>query len=125
MLIEMGLMKFLEGIRKRLMLTNRELGNISGGGVEIQDKLAKDLQTLTNMMYLDFFLIEGYTDQQYRDLFQSIVDNIKDNEIIAPAQFAHLKRYNDFCRAMFKNLRKYLKENLGQLIEEPQEEPAF
>jgi len=115
------------------MLTNKELDSIISenvSSVEIQEPIAKKLQKLTNMMYNDFFLIKGYTDQQYRDLFQSIMDTIKENPTIAPAQFAHLKRYNDFCRAMNKNLRKFLKENLGNLIEEqgganPAEDPVF
>jgi len=115
------------------MLTNRELDSISGdsaGSAQLQDNLAKDLQKLTKMMFNDFFLIEGYTDQQYRELFHSIMDTLKENPILTPAQFAHIKRYNDFCRAMNKNLRKYLKENLGDMLEEktgtePAEDPVF
>ncbi|MHA1301142.1 MAG: hypothetical protein ACTSO9_17110 [Candidatus Helarchaeota archaeon] len=129
----MGLIKLIEGIRKRLMLTNRELDSIYGdsaGSAQLQDNLAKDLQKLTKMMFNDFFLIEGYTDQQYRELFHSIMDTLKENPILTPAQFAHIKRYNDFCRAMNKNLRKYLKENLGDMLEEktgtePAEDPVF
>ncbi|MHA1386231.1 MAG: hypothetical protein ACTSR3_20955 [Candidatus Helarchaeota archaeon] len=40
----MGLIKLIEGIRKRLMLTNRELDSIYGdsaGSAQLQDNLAK------------------------------------------------------------------------------------
>ena len=118
---KMGFIKFLNGITRRLLLTNTELDSISqekSDGNVIQDKLTLNVQTFTKMMFNDFFQIEGYSDETYRLLFQKINNILKENPVLAPALFAHLKRFSDYSRAMHKNLRKYLKEQLGDLLEE-------
>lgn len=120
----MGIIKFLEGINKRLLLTNREFGSISEkkpSAGTIQDNLARSIQKFNNMIFNDFFQLDTYSDEQYRELFSSISNTLKENEILTTPQFLHLKRFNDFSRAMHKNLRTYLKENLKDLIKEEQE----
>ncbi|MFX0134926.1 MAG: hypothetical protein ACFFDN_14895 [Candidatus Hodarchaeota archaeon] len=117
----MGLIKLLNGIIKRLALTNKELESISQEESDehvIKDKLTLNVQTFTKMMFNDFFQIEGYSDETYRKLFLEINNILKENPVLAPALFAHLKRFSDYSRAMHKNLRKYLKEQLGDLLEE-------
>ena len=117
----MGLIKFLNSIMKRLSLTNKELESISqeeSGDNVIQDKLTLNIQTFTKMMFNDFFQIAGYSDETYRKLFQEINNILKENPVLAPVLFAHLKKFSDYSRAMHKNLRKYLKEQLGDLLEE-------
>jgi len=125
---KMGLIEFLNGIIKRLAITNKELESISQEktNVEvIQDKLTLHFQTFTNMLFNDFFQIEGYTDEAYRQLFQEINDALKENPVLAPVLFAHLKSFSDYSRAMHKNLRNYLKDNLGDLLKEKDEtEPS-
>ncbi len=118
---KMGFIKFLNGIMRRLLLTNTQLDSISqekSDGNVIQDKMTLNIQTFTNMMFNDFFQIQGYSDETYRQLFQEINNILKENPVLAPTLFAHLKRFSDYSRAMHKNLRKYLKEQLGDLLEE-------
>ena len=118
---KLGLIKFLNGIMRRLLLTNTELDSISqekSDGNVIQDKLTLNVQTFTKMMFNDFFQIEGYSDETYRLLFQKINNILKENPVLAPALFAHLKRFSHYSRAMHKNLRKYLKEQLRDLLKE-------
>ena len=130
-MINMGFINFLNNIWKRLLITNKEIENIyqdkSSKGI-IQDKFVQNLQKFVKMIFNDFFQIELYKDEEYRAIFKSISEDLKEDTRLTIAQFTHLNRFSDFSRAMHKNLRIYLKDNLKDLLEsdiDSMEEPPI
>ena len=72
--------------------------------------LINSLRKYINMYFDDFFQVRGFTDEEYREVINSIAKEIKKSPETVDFQIENLKQFNTFSKAMQKAIFKVVKE---------------
>ncbi len=115
MVIELVILEFIQGIIKRLSLTDEELNSVKKQDLETGTnkeviKLVNLLKKYINMYFDDYFQIRGFQDIEYRKVLEEIENEIKKDPSMVELQIENLKQFQAFSKAMQKAIVKNLKE---------------
>lgn len=113
----MVLVEILSSIIKRLLITDEELNQIRNKDAKPENKskvseniLVNSLRKYINMYFDDFFQVRSFADEEYREIINSIAEEIKKRPETVDFQIENLKQFNTFSKAMQKAIFKVVKE---------------
>ena len=113
----MVLVEILSYIINRLLITDEELNKIKNKATKPKNKseisdniLVNSLRKYINMYFDDFFQVRSFVDEEYREVINSIVEEIKKTPETVDFQIENLKQFNTFSKAMQKAIFKVVKE---------------
>ncbi|MHA1143438.1 MAG: hypothetical protein ACTSRW_01770 [Candidatus Helarchaeota archaeon] len=118
----MVLLELLSDFFKRMTLTPEQVKRAAETKVTVKENedeplskanpMARLLKTFSNMYFNDFFQLDSYPDEEYRELMGKIHEEIISDPVMQETKLDDLKRYSDFSRQMLKVLRTFIKERM-------------